>query len=98
MLCVPAVSALVAHAAVLVLPLPESATAVHPAMAFDPSLNFTLPVGLLPVTLAVKLTLAPATDGLAELDTAVVVAPGAPELTTWERVELAEDALALSPA
>ena len=94
MLCVPAASALVAHAAVLVLPLPESASAEHPAIELPASVKFTLPVGAEPVTLAVKLTLAPTVDGLAELATVVVLAA----FTTWESVELAEAALALSPA
>ena len=73
MLCVAAVSALVLHAAVLLLPLPASATALQPLIELLPSLKLTLPVGLLPVTVAVNVTFAPATDGLAELVNSVVV-------------------------
>src|SRR6266567_4742636 len=91
MLWVPAVSALVEHAAVRVLPLPASATALQPASELAPSVKFTLPVGLLPVTVAVKLTLAPAVDGFAELETVVVVAVPPPLLT------LTVSALALAP-
>ena len=36
-----------------------------------PSLKFTLPVGALPVTVAVNVTLAPAVDGLSELASVV---------------------------
>src|SRR6476661_4180708 len=74
MLCVATVSAAVLHAAVLLLPLPVSATALHPLIEFAPSLKLTLPVGLLPATVAVNVTLAPTTDGLAELANVVVVA------------------------
>ena len=73
MLCVAAVSALVLHAAVLLLPLPTSATAEQPLIEVAPSLKLTLPVGLLPTTVAVKVTVAPAVDGLAELARVVVV-------------------------
>ena len=61
MLCVAAVSALVLHAAVLLLPLPASAMALQPLIELAPSLKLTLPVGLLPTTVAVNVTLAPAT-------------------------------------
>ena len=59
MLCVAALSALVLQAAVLLLPLPASATALQPVIELAPSLKLTLPVGLLPATVAVKVTLAP---------------------------------------
>ena len=45
--------------AVLLLPEPTSATALQPLIALPPSVKLTLPVGALPVTVAVKLTLAP---------------------------------------
>ena len=73
MLCVAAVSALVLHAAVLLLPLPANAIALQLPIEFAPSLKLTLPVGLVPTTVAVNVTLAPATDGLAELASVVVV-------------------------
>src|ERR1700674_5258344 len=70
--CVPWLSALVLHCAVRVLPLPPRATAAQPAMELPPSVKLTLPVGLDPVTDAVKVTLLPTVDGLAELDSAAV--------------------------
>ena len=74
--CVPAASALAAHAAVRVLPLPVSVTAPQPPIALPPSVNATVPVGDDPVTLAVKVTLPPAVEGFDELATVVVVAAG----------------------
>ena len=82
MLCVPAVSADVEHAAVRALPLPVSAIAEQPASDVAPSLKLTLPVGAIPVTDAVNVTLAPDVDGFSELIKVVVVA--APPLeVTW---------------
>src|SRR5689334_11753329 len=72
MLCVAAVSAVVLQAAVLLLPLPTSVTALQPAIDVAPSLKLTLPVGLLPTTVAVNVTLVPNVDGLSELPTVVV--------------------------
>src|SRR5262245_1862506 len=79
MLCVPAASPLVLHAAVFELPLPASATAAQ--IALPPSVNATVPVGPLPVTVAVHVTLAPAVDGFSELASAVVVPVRAPDVT-----------------
>ena len=93
MLRVPAASADVEHAAVRVLPLPVRATALHPVMDVPPLVKLTFPVGAIPVTDAVKVTLAPTTDGFAELARVVVVA----DLTTCERVALAEPKFAASP-
>jgi len=90
---VPSAKALVAHVAVRVLPLPASATAEQPEIEPPAAVKLTLPVGAAPVTLAVKLTLAPTIAGLAELDIAVVVAA----LIICDTVELAEAAFALSP-
>ena len=59
MLWVPAASADVEQVAVRVLPLPASATAAQPAIDAAPSLKLTVPVGAEPVTVAVKVTLAP---------------------------------------
>ena len=47
-----------------------SATAPQPVIVLPPSVNATLPVGAVPVTVAVKVTLVPTTDGLAELASA----------------------------
>ena len=76
---------LVVHAAVRALPAPLKATgALQSAIVNPPSRNCTVPVGLSPVTVAVRVTLLPAVEGLAELSSDVVVAPGAGggEITT----------------
>src|SRR6266545_3936619 len=75
MLCVPALSALVVHAAVRLLPLPDNATAEQPASDVAPSLKLTDPVGLAPVTVAVKVTFDPTVDGFGS--DAMVVVDGA---------------------
>ena len=80
MLWLPTAKLLVLQLAVLLLPLPTSATALHPAIALPASLKATLPVGVLPVTVAVKLTLAPTVDGFSEL-ASVVVLDGKPVAT-----------------
>ena len=98
MLCVAAVSALVLQAAVLLLPLPASAIAAQPLIELPPSLKLTLPVGLLPATVAVKVTLVPTVDGLSELASVVVVGAGPTELTTCDSVVLVDAALPASPA
>ena len=71
MLWVPTARLLVAQAAVRLLPEPVSATAEHAAI--EPSLKFTVPVGALPLTVAVKVTLVPAVDGVNELPIPVVL-------------------------
>jgi hypothetical protein len=58
-LCVPAARAAVAQVAVRALPLPASATAAQPAIDVAPSLKLTVPVGAVPVTVAVNVTLVP---------------------------------------
>ena len=58
------------------MPLPASATALHAAIDTPPSVNMTVPVGAVPVTVAVNVTLAPTVDGFSEL--AIVVVVGAP--------------------
>ena len=98
MLCVAAVSAFVLHAAVLLLPLPASAMALQPLIELAPSLKLTLPVGLLPTTVAVKVTLVPTVDGLSELASVVVDGPGPTEFTTCDSAALVEAALPASPA
>ena len=97
MLCVPAVNALVEHAAVRVLPEPLNATDEQPEMAFPASLKATDPVGLVPVTLAVNVTLCPCVDGFSELASVVVVAPGAAAFTVCDNAELADVTFAPSP-
>ena len=70
------------------------ATALQPLSVVPSAVKATLPVGALPVTVAVKVTLAPTTDGLTELDNVVLLAV----LTTCDSVVLAEPLLAASPA
>jgi len=88
MLCVPAVSAAVAHCAVRVLPLPARATAEQPLIELAPSLKLTVPVGPVPVTLAVKVTLAPTVDGVSEVARLVVLVA---LFTTCDTVLLVEE-------
>ena len=93
MLRVPAAREDVEQAAVRVLPLPVRATALQPVMDVPPLVKLTLPVGASPVTDAVNVTLAPATDGFAELASVVVVA----DLTTCDSVLLVDATLPASP-
>lgn len=96
MLCVPAANAAVLHVAVRVLPIPLSAAVPQPAILDPPSVKFTVPVGALPVTDAVNVTLAPAIDGLVPLVTPVVVAVFA--LMTCDRDTLLDAVFDPSPA
>src|SRR5260221_2041635 len=98
MLCVPAVRAEVVQAAVRMLPAPVKATTLQPAIKVPPSLKSTAPVGaaaVLPVTVAVKVTLEPADEGLSEL-ASVTELPAL--LTTWEIAVLEAAACSASPA
>src|ERR1022692_120349 len=95
MACVPALRVDVLQLAVRVLPAPLSATAAQPAMVVPASEKLTAPVGALPVTVAVKVTLAPAFAGLAELARPVV---DASLFTTCDSVALVDAALPTSPA
>ena len=94
MLCVAAVRLLVVHCAVLLLPLPVSATALQPLIELPPSLKLTLPVGAMPATVAVKVTLAPNVDGFFELTTADVLVA---LLTTCDSTALLEALLPAPP-
>ena len=98
MLCVPCVSALVEQVAVRLLPAPVTAAVEQPAIETAPSRKFTVPVGLVPLTVAVNVTEAPTVDGLSELPSAVVVGPGPPPpLITWESGALVDGALPVLP-
>jgi hypothetical protein len=77
-----------------VLPEPLNATAAHPAIDAPPSRKLTLPVGELPVTEAVKVTLAPEVDGLSELATLVALVTW---LTVCVSVALVDPLLLASP-
>src|SRR3989442_1035437 len=89
MLCVPVARLVVVHAAVRVLPLPDNVTAAQPAIE-TPSVKLTGPVGLLPVTDAVKVTFAPTFEGFEELVSVVIV------VTPPETVTLTVSALAVA--
>src|SRR5437016_1214815 len=97
MVWVATLSLLVLHGAVRVLPAPVSATAAQPLSVVPSALKATLPVGATPLTVAVKVTLTPATDGLAELDNAVVLVVVGGLLTTCASAALVETVLFASP-
>ena len=91
----PALRLLVLQVAVLELAEPAGrATAEQPVIDDAPSLKLTDPVGLAPVTVAVKVTFAPTSDGLVELASEV---PLEAVLTTCARVVLVEPLLPASP-
>ena len=82
------------HCALRLSPEPPSDTAAHPEIELPPSVKLTVPVGPNPFTVAVKVTLAPAADGLAELVNAVLLFA---LLMTCDRVALVEPVLSASP-
>ena len=95
MLCAPAARLALLHAAVLELAEPAgNATALQPVKVVPSAVKPTLPVGALPVTVAVKVTFAPTSDGLAELATAAVLVA---LFTVCVSVLLVEPLLPLSP-
>src|SRR5271169_5881534 len=97
MLCVPAARLAVLQVAVFELPLPLGrATAPQPVSGLLSAVKPTLPVGALPVTDAVKVTVIPTVDGLAELARLVVLAVLL-LLTTCDSGALVEPVLAPSP-
>src|ERR1022692_138851 len=74
MLCVPALRLLVLHVTILELAAPAgSVIAPQPVMVLPLSVKATVPVGAVPATVAVNVTLAPTSDGFAELASVVVV-------------------------
>ena len=87
-------SELVVQVAVRVLPPPDRLRAEHPLIDVPTSRKSTVPVGDVPATVAVNVTLSPTTDGLAELES-VVVEGGA--LTTCASVVLVDDAFDALP-
>ena len=91
MLWVPTIRLLVLHVAILLLAVPVgSATAPHPVSVVPSAVKATLPVGALPITVAVKATLALKTDGFAELVSPVVLVVCPPMLTvTLSALEVA---------
>ena len=86
------------HAAVRVLPEPVSVTAEQPLMEDPPSLKFTVPVGAAPVTVAVRVRLAPTVEGLSELASVVIVGVAPPAVTESVRaLGVADNTLMLIP-
>src|SRR5258706_1611104 len=82
MLCVPTARFAVLQVAVFAFALPVgNATALQPFSVVPSAVKATLPVGALPFTVAVKVTLAPTNDGLPELPSVVVVATRLPEVS-----------------
>ena len=73
---------------------PVKATALQPAIAEPSAVNATVPVGAVPFTVAVKVTLVPTIEGFAELASVV---PLAAWLTTCDSVPLVEAVLPASP-
>jgi hypothetical protein len=68
---------LVLHVVILELAAPAGSTiAPQPVIVVPPSVKRTVPVGALPATVAVNVTLAPTSDGFAELDSVVIVGAG----------------------
>ena len=78
MACVATVRLDVVHCAVRLLPPPERPIAAQPGTEVPPSLKLTVPVGLVPITVAVNVTAAPCVDGLRLLARVVVVGVGPP--------------------
>ena len=95
MLWVPTLRPALLHVAVLLFAAPAgSATAPQPEIALPPSVKATLPVGAVPVTVAVKVTLLPTIDGFAEL---ARVVPLVALLTACTNVVLVDPLLPASP-
>jgi hypothetical protein len=73
MLWVPIASLLVVQVAVRVLPPPDRLRAEHPLIETPTSRKSTVPVGDVPTTVAVNVTLVPTVDELLGLEIVVVV-------------------------
>ena len=94
MLWVPTARLDVVHAAVRELPLPLNANAEQPEIDVPPSWKLTLPVGALPVTVAVNVTPVPTVDGLCELAMIVLLTTA---VMPWESAGLVDAPLPASP-
>ena len=90
---VPVASDEVVHTEIRVPPEPVRPTALHPEIATPSLVNATAPVGALPVTDAVNVTLVPVTTGVPDVATVVVEAV----LTVCDNGALLDDALPVSP-
>src|SRR2546427_428246 len=89
----------VMQAAVRILPLPLSAALAHPAIVVPESAKLTVPVGAVPLTVAVNVMLAPTAEGLGVLASAVVVLVWVPSVDTCtvSALAVAEITLMLMP-
>jgi hypothetical protein len=95
---VPDARPLVEHAAVRTLPLPTSETLAQPAIEIPASLKLTVPVGALPVIVAVNVTVVPYVDGFDELATVVVVVVWPPiDICTVNMFAVAASTLMVTP-
>jgi hypothetical protein len=76
----------VEHTAVFTFPPPTSAMALQPLIVAPFALNATMPVGPLPETVAVSVTVSPTFTGFAELasETCAAVGPAIVTLTSLE--------------
>ena len=81
------------------LPEPVIAAAAQPPIDTAPSRKFTVPVGLLPATVAVNVTATFTSEGLTELARVVVEGAGPPPaaLTACDKAALVEVTLPASP-
>jgi len=84
----------VAQEAVRALPEPLTTAAEQPAIDVEPSLKFTVPVGDVPVTVAVNVTLLPTVEGVS--DVAIPVLLPVP-LTVCDSVALLDPVFPASP-
>ena len=80
--------------AVRMFPLPLNAAIEQPLMDVDPSLKLIVPVGELPLTVAVNITVVPTVVGVTDVPTPVVLPT---PLTVCESAALLEPALPASP-
>jgi hypothetical protein len=78
-------------------PVPLTIDAEQPLIDAAPSLKFTVPVGAVPATVAVNVTLTPTSDGLPELASVVVVAVVGDEFTVCDTAKLLDAVFAVSP-
>lgn len=93
-LWLPAASTLVLQVAVRMFPEPFTIEDEQPPIEAEPSLKLTVPVGKVPLTVAVKVTLVPTVEGVNEVAMPVVLpAP----FTVCDNAVLPEGRFAPSP-
>ena len=82
------------HVAVRMFPLPLNAATEQPLMDMDPSWKLMVPVGELPLTVAVNITLPPTVEGVTDVASPVVLPT---PFTVCDSVGLLEAVLPASP-